>query len=91
MDRTRGLMGTRADSEGPLVFERVRQVHTFGMTYPIDVIFCDAEWRVVQVVIDMKPRRVTKWVRHARITIELPSAARRRHVAPGDVLALEPY
>ena len=91
MERARGLLGTDAGAQGPLLFERTRQVHTFGMSYPIDVIFCNADWMVVHVVEDMKPSRITKWVRTARVTVELPSSARTTVVKPGDVLALEAY
>ena len=91
LERARGLLGTDAGTHGPLLFEGVRQVHTFGMSYPIDVIFCDAAWRVVHVVRGMRPGRLTKWVRSARRTVEVPSRARGAVVARGDVLALEPY
>jgi uncharacterized membrane protein (UPF0127 family) len=90
-ERARGLIGTRADEVGALLFERVRQVHTFGMAYPIDVIFCDAEWRVVHVVKAMAPRRVTRWVRRARRVVELPTRAGATPVVVGDQLRLEPY
>ena len=85
------MLGTDAGMQGPLVFEGARQVHTFGMRYPIDVVFCDDDWRVVRVVNDMRPGRITRWVRKARVTIELPSSTRTVTVGPGDVLRLESY
>ena len=42
-ERTQGLLGRRDSSEvtGALVLRPCRQVHTFGMRFPIDVAFCD--------------------------------------------------
>ena len=91
LERARGLLGTDESAQGPLLFEGARQVHTFGMSYPIDVIFCDARWNVVHVVDDMKPARITKWVWRARVTVELPSSARVTAVRPGDALVIESY
>jgi uncharacterized protein len=59
--RRRGLLG-RDRVEGALVLRRCRNVHTFGMRFPIDVAFCDeagtvlrtcalARWRVSPVVL----------------------------------------
>lgn len=73
------------------MISRARQVHTFGMSYPLDVIFCDGEWLVVHVVRDMPPARITRWVRRARYAVELPSAGRRTPVGVGDRLRLERY
>ena len=38
--RRRGLLG-RDHIDGVLVLRPCRQVHTFGMQFPIDVAFCD--------------------------------------------------
>ena len=41
--RVRGLIGRPALAPGDaLVLEPATQVHTVGMSYPIDVVFCDA-------------------------------------------------
>ena len=89
VERARGLLASAPGRV--LVLERARQVHTFGMRYELDVIFCDASWNVLHVVRDMKPGRVTRWVRRARVAIELPSRARLVDVTPGDALRLETY
>ncbi len=88
-ERTRGLLGR--EPLGPrdaLVIERARQVHTFGMRYAIDVCFCDREWAVVHVVRQMRPRRVTRWVRRAIYAVEMQGGA-LAEVGPGDQLSLE--
>lgn len=73
-ERSRGLLGR--DSMGPgeaLVFPRCRQVHMFGMRFPIDVLFLDRDNRVVRVLNDLLPGRLSGWVRRARTAVELPA------------------
>jgi uncharacterized membrane protein (UPF0127 family) len=81
LERMRGLLGRR-DEEAALVIEPARQVHSFGMKKPIDVIFCTEDWYVLHVVHRMKPGRVTKWVTGAKVAIELPEGA-AHDVDPG--------
>ena len=38
-----------ADASIPLVIEDCRWVHTFGLRFPIDVAFLDAENRIVAI------------------------------------------
>jgi uncharacterized membrane protein (UPF0127 family) len=74
--RSKGLLGEPKLQPGEaLVFEPGRQVHTFGMHYPIDVVFCDRDWVIVHVARAMPPMRVGRWVRKARYAIELPDGA----------------
>jgi uncharacterized membrane protein (UPF0127 family) len=74
--RLRGLVGRPSLEQGEaLLFERARQVHTFGMRFPIDVVFCDRDWLVVHVVAGLRPRRVTRFVREADRVVELPAGA----------------
>ena len=56
-ERARGLLGRRG-YEGALVFRKVRQVHTVGMRFTIDVAFCDGRGRVLRMV-TMRPWRVS--------------------------------
>ena len=86
-ERMRGLLGRPPLAPGDaLVIEPARQVHTFGMRYPIDVCFCDARWRVLHVVRALRPGRVTRWVRRARYAVEAPSGA-FAGLEPGDQLS----
>ena len=89
LTRTRGLLGRDGLRPGEgLIIERARQVHTFGMRFSIDVVFCDREWRVRHVVRNMKPGRMTRWVRGARYVIELPNGAVPDDLAAGDQLSV---
>jgi uncharacterized membrane protein (UPF0127 family) len=88
--RFRGLIGTRElrGDEG-LVLEPCRQVHTFGMRYPIDAVFCDASGVVVHVQ-TLRPRTFTRVVRRARRCIELSAGrAAEAGVTVGTRLSIE--
>jgi uncharacterized membrane protein (UPF0127 family) len=72
----RGLIGRpRLESGEALVIARARRIHTFGLSYPIDVVFCDH---------DLKPRRVTRYVRRAHIAVELAGGSVPTDLRPGD-------
>jgi uncharacterized protein len=86
--RRRGLLGTDSlpDGEGLLILP-CRQVHTFGMRYPIDVVFIDKDWTVRRVVHRMKPRRLSPLVLASRAVLELPPGkASETATAKGDFL-----
>ncbi|MDQ3914948.1 MAG: DUF192 domain-containing protein [Actinomycetota bacterium] len=88
-ERARGLLGREPLGPGEaLVILRARQVHTFGMRYPIDVCFCDRGWRVLHVVRSLRPRRVTRWVRRARYAVEM-RAGSMPPLGRGDQLSFE--
>ena len=83
-ERLTGLLGTSSlDAGRALVIERTRQVHTFGMRYPIDVVFCDRSWRVLHVIRGMAPGRASRWVRGARYVVELPAGAIPKDLSVG--------
>jgi len=83
--RRRGLLG-RTGVDGVLVLEPCRQVHSFGMQFPIDVMFCDRHDRVLRVQ-TLKPGRVTRPVIRARRVLEADGgAAARWGIAVGDLL-----
>ena len=57
--RLLGLAFRRRPPEGwALLIPRCRSVHTFGMRFPIDVVFLDAQGRVVRIARAVPPRRV---------------------------------
>ena len=87
--RMRGLLGGSVlSSREGLLLSPCKQVHTFGMRFPIDIVFCDRTWRVTRVVRGMKPQRVSKVAWRARCAIELCAGA-ACEVEPGDRLVLE--
>ena len=74
--RARGLLG-KSDlvDHGLFVICGAKQVHTFGMTRPIDVALCDRAWNVVHVARGMRPNRVGRLKLRAHFAIEAGSGA----------------
>jgi uncharacterized membrane protein (UPF0127 family) len=85
--RRQGLTGRDA-VEGVMVLRPCRQVHTFGMHFPIDVAFCDRYGFVLHTC-TLAPRRVSRVVGRSYFAIEAPAGAFERwHLHPGDVIEL---
>lgn len=84
--RLRGLLASTLAPGEALILEPGKQVHTFFMSYPIDVVFCDARDRVVSVT-SMRPWRVSRWVGNSAYIVELPFGT-AAEVVVGDRLEL---
>jgi hypothetical protein len=86
--RARGLIG-RNHVEGVLILRPCRQVHTFGMTVPIDVAFCDRYGFVLHAT-SLAPKRVSRVVLRSYFAIEAPVASFDRwNLRPGDVVEIK--
>lgn len=86
--RVLGLMGKDVIPSGSaLIFERAKQIHTFGMRSAIDVLFCDRSWKVLHLVRAMPPWRMSRLVLRSRFVIELPPGA-AEDVQVGDRIRL---
>ncbi len=85
-----GLMGRRSLPEGSgLLLRPSSSIHTAFMRFPIDVVFLDREFRVVKVVPEMKPFRVTMAFGGARCALELNAgAAAKAQTEANDKLTL---
>lgn len=86
--RLRGLIGRDLEARAALVLEPASQIHTFAMAYPIDVLFCDADWSVRHVQRGLRPNRITRWVRGSRRVVELPAGSIPAELAVGDRLVV---
>jgi uncharacterized protein len=86
--RFRGLTLTASLAPGTgLFFPRTSSVHTHFMRYPIDVLFLDAERRVVSIRHMLKPWRFAS-ARGAASTLELPGGVcARLGLAVGETLS----
>ncbi|MBN2027903.1 MAG: DUF192 domain-containing protein [Actinobacteria bacterium] len=90
--RRRGLLGTDSlrDGEGLLILP-CRQVHTFGMRYPIDVVFVDKSLTVRRITHRMRPGRLGTLVLSSRAVLEIPAAkAEETGTQRGDALDFLP-
>ena len=66
-------------------------IHTFGMQFPIDVVFLDRGLRVKRVYHDLRPYRWTSFVWGAQSVLELPSGSvAGTGTAVGDELQFSP-
>lgn len=64
-----------------------QQVHTHFMGYALDIVFLDRELRVVKIVRDLQPWKLSPWVRSAHSLLEF-RAGGAEAIQLGDVLAI---
>lgn len=75
LERGRGLLLRRQpDLATAFLLRDCRAIHTIGMAYPLDVLFCDATGRIVRIVSGMRPCRMAHEGR-ARQVWELSAGA----------------
>ena len=90
-DRLRGMIGRPFEQIGidAMVFPACSCIHTFFMTFPIDVIFLGADNTVLATYPDCRPWRLLIRCRGAQSVIELPAGAlAHTGTMPGDRLDL---
>lgn len=89
--RFRGLLWSSPLKSGEgLWIKPCHQIHMFGMTYAIDVIFLDKQLRVVALVHDIRPGRMSKLYSKAHSVIELPvGAIQASNTEVGDQMLVE--
>jgi uncharacterized membrane protein (UPF0127 family) len=89
--RFRGLMGRAELPAGEGILLRpCGSVHTFFMRFPIDVVFCDRDLRVLGVAAEV-PKWRMRSQRGAKVTIELAAGeAARRGIVAGALLRVSP-
>ena len=71
--RLRGFIGGTPAYEG-ILFPSCRAVHTFFMSFPLDIIFLSDNGRVTRVNRVIKPGKFVGPVPEAVSTLEIPSA-----------------
>jgi uncharacterized protein len=88
--RRRGVRGRGPlEADEALVIWPCRQVHTIGVSYPLDAVFCDKALRVLNVQ-TLFPRRLSRRVGGARCCVELRGGrAEACGVVPGVQLSLQ--
>jgi protein-S-isoprenylcysteine O-methyltransferase Ste14/uncharacterized membrane protein (UPF0127 family) len=88
--RLRGLLGTSGLAPGEGLWIRpCRQVHMFGMRYPIDVVFLDERLGVVHAIPSLAPWAISPRIGTATSVIELPAGTlARAGVGPGAQLVI---
>lgn len=89
--RLRGLLFRPELQQGEgLLIVPCNGVHTFGMSYPIDVLFVDEAQEVAAVEHELKPWRATGLHRSSHCALELPAGrAAETSTRTGDQLQWE--
>jgi len=71
--RLRGLLGRPPLVVGAgLLLTPCRAVHTFGLSYPVDVVFVDGGGAVVALYQRLAPGHCSRWHKAAVYALELP-------------------
>ena len=73
IEKMRGLLGRTADSLPPgriMLIRRCRLIHTFGMRFPLDIVFTEAAGAPVKTIRNLRPNRIAYGGFRARHTIE---------------------
>jgi hypothetical protein len=85
--RMRGLLGRSGLEPGEsMLFRPAGSIHMLFMRFAIDVIFCDEELVVLNVVAGLRPWRMAA-ERGAKVVIELAEGA-AAGIRPGDRLSV---
>ena len=80
-----GLMGKTLNEGEGLLIKPCKSIHCFFMKISIDVLFIDADNRVIMKLENMKPWTISPIVRHAKSVVE-GSAGAFKTVNPKDQL-----
>ena len=71
--RLKGLLGTDGLACGRgLLLKPCNSVHTIGMRYALDIVFLGDDFRVLKIVENLPPGRMT-WCWRGKMALELPA------------------
>jgi len=89
--RVKGLLGKKELAAGcGLVLKPCNAIHSYFMSFSIDVLFLNKAGRVVKALPDFKPFRLTPLYFNTCIAVELPAGViKASGTSEGDVLSLE--
>ena len=90
LPRLIGLLGTfHPDDRRAMYIHPCNGVHTFGMKYPLDIVFLDAAGKVVKLARGLVPNRITGFVPGAAGVLEFPAGVLKDgEVRVGDTLTV---
>ncbi len=72
VSRLIGLVGRKSlnEKEG-LIILKSSSIHTFFMRFSIDVIFFNKEQKIIKIISNLQPYRISPWIWNAYGVIEL--------------------
>ena len=75
LERGRGLLLRRCpDQKTAYLLRNCSAIHTVGMTYPLDIVFCDQEGCILNIVRGLRPFRFIRQ-EGASVVWEMPAGA----------------
>ena len=77
-DRLRGMIGRKFTGFDAMIFPRCSSVHTFFMSFPLDLVFLSGEGRVLKTVPGARPWRPCFRCPGAKTVVELPDGTLNR-------------
>lgn len=73
LTRLKGLMGSKTlSSFDGLLLKPCKQVHTIGMRYSLSIWYVDKKLRIIKIVDDLKPYKISPYVNDSHLIIEFP-------------------
>ena len=88
--RLKGLMFRKGlPPQGALLLKPCPQIHTCFMRFDLDVIFCNQAGEILCIIEQMRPWRMSKFVRGASWTLELTGGSLQGRLKVGDKLILQ--
>lgn len=90
VDRLIGLMfkSKLVGAEG-LLIDPCRSIHTCFMKYNLDIVFISSEKKIVKIIRNLKPWRMTWIYFSASMTLELPAGKLPMDVVEGESLEVK--
>ena len=87
LTKAQGLIGKAqlSSNEGMLI-KQCCSIHTFGMTYAIDVIFLNSNGQIIRVVENLKPLRFARCGKACMVLELRAGSINKLHTKPGDIL-----
>ncbi len=78
-ERLTGLLTTRSFVPGDALWiPKCKGIHTFGMRFPIDIVFLSEKSEVILAIPDIPPGRTSPVVLKAASVIEFPAGTLKR-------------
>lgn len=86
--RLRGLLGRKAlTMQQGLLILPCNSVHTFGMKFPIDVVYLNKKNQVIKIVDALKPTRMSGCLRASKVLELASGSAQINSIKKGDTLS----
>lgn len=83
LTRMKGLMFSDEipDEADGFLIKRCNSIHTFFMNYPLDVVFLDKNLKVVKIIENLRPWKLTLFYLRATQTLELRGNHLKGHLS----------